>query len=94
MPEINARVVCHYLITDSAVRPVAQRNYKVGKEKRLETDDEVEKLKDVGSITEIKYPTWLASMVLVHKALNKWRMWVDFTNMNVKFPKDLYQHYY
>lgn len=54
MLEINVGVVCHYLITDFAVRHVAQRNCKVGEEKRLGIDAKVEKLKDVGFITEIK----------------------------------------
>ena len=34
------------------------------------------------------YPDWLANVVLVKKANGKWRMCVDFTNLNKACPKD------
>ena len=34
------------------------------------------------------YPKWLANVVLVKKANRKWRMCVDFTNLNKDCPKD------
>ena len=43
-----------------------------------------------GHIREIKYPEWLANMVLVKKANGKWRMCVDFTDLNKACPKDSY----
>lgn len=39
---------------------------------------------------EVKYPSWLAGIVLVRKALKKWRMCVDFTNLNDTCSKDPY----
>jgi len=36
------------------------------------------------------YPDWLANMVMVKKANGKWRMCVDFTDLNRAFPKDSY----
>ena len=36
------------------------------------------------------YPNWLANVVLVKKAKGKWRMCVDFTNLNRAYPKDNY----
>ena len=44
----------------------------------------------VGHIREIQYPEWLANTVLVKKANGKWRMFVDFTDLNKAFPKDSY----
>ena len=41
-------------------------------------------------IREIQYPEWLANVVLVKKANGKWRMCVDFTNLNKACPKDSY----
>ncbi|GAU24437.1 hypothetical protein TSUD_364210 [Trifolium subterraneum] len=38
----------------------------------------------------IKYPEWLANVVLVKKSNGKWRMCVDFTDLNKACPKDLY----
>ena len=39
-------------------------------------------------IREVYYPNWLANVVLVKKANGKWRMCVDFTDLNKACPKD------
>ncbi|KAL0426872.1 UNVERIFIED_CONTAM: Transposon Ty3-G Gag-Pol polyprotein [Sesamum latifolium] len=36
------------------------------------------------------YPDWLANVVLVPKANGKWRMCIDFSDLNKAFPKDSY----
>jgi hypothetical protein len=48
----------------------------------------VEKLLQAGSIREVHYLDWLANVVLVKKASGKWRMCVDFTDLNKACPKD------
>jgi hypothetical protein len=35
-----------------------------------------------GVIREVKYPEWLANTVMVKKANGKWRMCIDFTDLN------------
>ena len=50
--------------------------------------DEVTKLLAAGFIREVHYPEWLANVVLVKKANGKWRMCVDFTDLNKACPKD------
>jgi len=52
--------------------------------------EETKKLLDAGHIREIQYPEWLANVVLVKKANGKWRMCVDFTDLNKACPKDSY----
>ena len=42
----------------------------------------------VGFIWEVYYPEWLANVVLVKKANGKWRMCIDFTDLNKACPKD------
>ena len=37
---------------------------------------------------EIKYPEWLANVVVVPKKGGKWRVCVDYTNLNEACPKD------
>ena len=44
----------------------------------------------VGHIREIQYPAWLENVVLMKKANGKWRMCVDFTDLNKACPKDSY----
>ena len=41
-----------------------------------------------GFIREAKYPKWISNVVLVKKANEKWRMCVDFTDLNKACPKD------
>ena len=35
-------------------------------------------------------PNWLANVVMVKKANGKWRMCVDFMDLNKAYPKDSY----
>ena len=50
--------------------------------------DEVNKLLAADFIRKVYYPDWLANIVLVKKANGKWRMCVDFTDLNKACPKD------
>ena len=52
--------------------------------------DEVQKLMAAKFIREVYYPDWLANIVIVKKANGKWRMCVDFTDLNKACPKDSY----
>ena len=52
--------------------------------------EEVRKLQDAGFIRKVYYPDWLANVVMVKKANRKWRMCVDFTDLNKACPKDSY----
>ena len=47
-------------------------------------------MQDAEFIREVYYPNWLANMVMVKKASGKWRMCVDFTDLNKSCPKDIY----
>ena len=46
------------------------------------------KLKCTGVIKEVFYPKWLANTVVVKKKSGKWRICVDFTDLNKACPKD------
>ena len=50
--------------------------------------EKVEKLLIVGFIREVYYPKWLANVVMVKQSNRKWRMLVDFTNLNNAYSKD------
>ena len=52
--------------------------------------DKVNKLLVVDFIREVYYPNWLANVVLVKKENGKWRMYVNFTDLNKAYPKDSY----
>jgi hypothetical protein len=48
----------------------------------------VQRLQDAKLIREVKYPVWLANTVPVKKKNGKWRMCVDFTDLNKACKKD------
>ena len=50
--------------------------------------EEVEKLLEAQAIKEVHYPQWLANTVVVKKKTEKWRVCVDFTDLNAACPKD------
>ena len=52
--------------------------------------EEVHKLHEVEFIREVYYLDWLANVVMVKKANGKWRMCIDFTDLNKACPKDNY----
>ena len=46
------------------------------------------RLKQVGAIKEVFYLKWLSNTVVVRKKSGKWRVCVDFTDLNKACPKD------
>ena len=52
--------------------------------------EEVGTLQEAGFIREVYYPDWLANVVMVKKTNGKWRMCVDFMDLNKACPKDSY----
>nr|KYP54847.1 Transposon Ty3-G Gag-Pol polyprotein [Cajanus cajan] len=90
MPGIDADFICHRLAIHKEAKPVAQRKRKVGGERREAVIAETQKLLNAGFIREVRYTTWLANVVLVKKHSGKWRMCVDYTDLNKACPKDSY----
>ena len=50
--------------------------------------EEIKKLLEANFIREVFYPNWLPNVVMVKKSNGKWRMCVDFTDLNKACPKD------
>ena len=51
-------------------------------------NEKVNKLLQAQAIREVYYPDWLDNIVIVKKANEKWRLCIDFTNVNRACPKD------
>jgi len=88
MPGVDPSIIEHRLNVDRNCRPVKQRRRSFAPERNQAIADEVQKLIKAGFIREVDYPEWLANVVLVKKANGKWRMCVDFTDLNKACPKD------
>ena len=83
--------ICHHLNFNPSVTPKKQPPRRSLKEYANIVRDEVMKLKKVGDIKEVFfYLEWLANIVVVKKKSAKWRVCVDFTDLNKACPKDLF----
>ncbi|KAG7529490.1 Transposase-associated domain [Arabidopsis suecica] len=88
LPGVSIDVICHELNVDPSFKPIKQKRRKLGRDRADTVNAEVEKLLKIGSISEARYPDWLANPVVVKKKNGKWRVCVDFTDLNKACPKD------
>jgi hypothetical protein len=85
---VNRDVIEHSLNVDPSFRPRKQRLQKMSEDKAEGARNEVKRLLSAGVIREVTYLEWLANTVMVKKANRKWRMCIDFTDLNKACPKD------
>ena len=78
----------HKLNVVSSARPVRQRVMRSPPDRHQIIQAEVDNLLKVGFIKEVKYSEWLANVVVVPKKEGKWRVCVDYTDLNDVCPKD------
>ena len=88
MPGISLKVIEHKLNVNLEKKSIQQKRSVFAPERNRAITDEVNKLLSTGFIREVYYPKWLTNVVLVKKANGKWRICVDFTNLNKVCPKD------
>ena len=90
VPRVDSAFIMHRLNVDPLVPPKKKRPKRVTKPHVEAMKEEVEKLKRVGATKEMFFPKWLANMVVVKKENGKWRVCVDFTELNRVCPKELF----
>ena len=87
-PGVDPSFIRHHLNVNPTVTPKKQPPRLSSKDHSDDVKDEVMKLKRAGAIKEVFYPEWLANMVVVKKKSGKWRVCVDFTDLNRACLKD------
>ena len=87
-PGVDPNFICHHLNVNPSITPKRQPLRCPSNEHAEAVKNEVTKLKQVGAIKEVFYPQWLANTVVVKKKTGKWRVCVDFTDLNKACPKD------
>ena len=90
MPGIDPSVIVHRLNVNPASSPIRQKKRVFTQERDKVIVEKVRKLLEADFIREVYYPDWLVNIVMVKKAKRKWRMCVDFTDLNRACPKDSY----
>ena len=87
---INPSVMVHKLNVSPSFLPVRQKKRVFTQERDKAIVEEVRKLLEADFIREMYYLEWLVNLVIVKKANDKWKMCVDFTNLNRAYLKDSY----
>ena len=90
MPGIDPSVMVHRLNVSPFFPPIRQKKRVFTPKQDQAIVEKVRKLQEVSFIREVYYPNWLANVVMVKKASWKWRMCVDFIDLNKACPKDNY----
>ena len=90
MPGIDPSVITHHLNVNPSFKPVRQKKRVFAPEQDNVIKEEVQKLTTTKFIREVYYPNWLANVVMVKNANDKWRMCVNFTDLNKACPKNSY----
>ena len=85
---MDPEFICHHLKVNPLVTLKKQPPRHPSKEHAKAVREEVAKLKQTEVIKEVFYPEWLANMVVVKKKSGKWRVCVDFTDLNKACLKD------
>ena len=88
MGGIDPTIITHRLNVSPSFKPVKQKRRSFALERQKAINEEVGKLLQAGAIREVEYPEWLANVVLVKKANGKWRLCINFTDINRACPKD------
>ena len=85
---VDPNFICHHLNVNTSVTPKKQPPRRSFRDHFDAVKDEMTKFKQVGTIKEVFYPKWLANTVVVKKKNGKWRVCVDFMDLNKACPKD------
>lgn len=86
--EIDPNMITHQLSILTDATPIRQKKRTFAPERNQAVAEEVGKLLATNFIREVYYPDWLSNVVIVKKANGKWRMWVNFKDLNCSCLKD------
>ena len=90
VPRVDPEFIIHKLNMDPLFPPKKQKPRRSTKEHVEAIRQEVKKLKEARTIKEVFFLKWLANTVVVKKKNDKWRVCVDFTDLNRACLKDLF----
>ena len=88
MAGIDLTLASHKLNIITSAKPIRQKIRRFYLDRHQNIQTEVDNLLRVGFIREVKYPEWLAIVVVIPKKGGKWRVCVDYTYLNEACIKD------
>lgn len=90
MKWIDLEVAVHMLNIKPVAKPIKQKRRHFGEQQNKIIKKEMEKLLRIWHIERIQFPRWLVNVVLVPKPGIKWKICIDFRNLNNACPNDHY----
>jgi hypothetical protein len=90
MPGLDRSIIEHRLPLKEGFQPFQQWARQMRTEVLEEVKKEIEKMLEAGFIRLCRYAEWISSMVPVQKKDGRWRVYVDFRDLNRATPKDEY----
>ncbi|KAK1605819.1 hypothetical protein QYE76_029492 [Lolium multiflorum] len=88
MPGLDRSIIEHRLPLKKGFRPFQQRARQMKAEILEEVKKEIEKMLAAGFIRPCRYAEWISSIVPVEKKDGRWRVAIDFRDLNRATPKD------
>ena len=88
MTVIDPMLTSHKLNVIPSAKSVRQKVRRCHPDHHRIIQTEVDNLLRAGFMREVKYPEWLTNVVVVPKKGGKWRVCVDYTDLNEAFSKD------
>jgi hypothetical protein len=85
---VSRDIIEHKLDIDPKVKPKKQKLRKLAEDIVQAAKAEVQRLLDAKVIREVQITTWLANIIMVRKKYGKWRMCINFTDLNKACPED------
>jgi hypothetical protein len=90
MPGLDRSIIEHRLPLKTGFWSFQQRAHQMRTEVLLEVKKEIEKMLEAWFIRLCRYAEWISSIVPVQKKDGRWRVCVDFRDLNRATPKDEY----
>jgi len=88
VPDVDPNFIIYKLNVDPLYPPKRQKLRRSAKQHVEAVKEKVEKLKQARAIKEMFFLEWLSNTIIVKKKNGKWRVCVNFTDLNRACPKD------
>lgn len=85
---IHPSIASHWLNIMPSLRPIRHKVLCFHPDRQKIIQPNVDKLLAAKFIKEVEYPDWLVNVMVDPKKCEKWRVCVDYTNLNYACPKD------